>query len=336
MRITITGASGLIGSRADERARTSAATRSPRSRCARETDAHRRSWTAGDAVVHLAGENVAQRWTDEAEAADPRVPRAGHPPARRRRSRPARAAKALISASAVGYYGPHGDEQLDEDAPPGDDFLAQVCVAWEREAAAAEQAARRARPNRRRARPERRRAREDAAAVQARRGRPGGRRQAVHAVDPHRRRRRDLPRRARRHRLAAARSTPPRRSRSRTRSSARRSGAPCTAPRSRRSRASRSSSLYGDMAMIVTEGQRAVPRRTLELGYTFRHPELDEALRAAVCRSARGALARRVVCRGRTAPICFHLDSGLAGTNSQMSGPRADRTRPDARPGFSP
>ena len=49
------------------------------------------------------------------------------------------ASKALISASAVGYYGPHGDERLDEDAPPGDDFLAQVCVAWEREAQKAEQ-----------------------------------------------------------------------------------------------------------------------------------------------------------------------------------------------------
>ena len=40
--------------------------------------------------------------------------------------------------------------------------------------------------------------------------------------------------------------------------------------------------LYGDMAEIVTKGQRVVPRRTLELGYTFRHPDLDEALRAAV------------------------------------------------------
>ena len=38
--------------------------------------------------------------------------------------------------------------------------------------------------------------------------------------------------------------------------------------------------LYGDMAEIVTEGQRAVPRRTLELGYTYQHPDLDEALYA--------------------------------------------------------
>src|SRR5207344_1495805 len=43
----------------------------------------------------------------------------------------------LVSASAVGYYGPRGDERIDETASPGDDFLAQVCVAWEREAEAA-------------------------------------------------------------------------------------------------------------------------------------------------------------------------------------------------------
>jgi NAD dependent epimerase/dehydratase family enzyme len=42
--------------------------------------------------------------------------------------------------------------------------------------------------------------------------------------------------------------------------------------------------LYGEMAEIVTEGQRAVPAAALERGYTFIHPELDEALRAALGR----------------------------------------------------
>ena len=42
-----------------------------------------------------------------------------------------------MSASAVGYYGAHGEEPLDEDAPPGHDFLAEVCAAWEAEAAGA-------------------------------------------------------------------------------------------------------------------------------------------------------------------------------------------------------
>ena len=40
--------------------------------------------------------------------------------------------------------------------------------------------------------------------------------------------------------------------------------------------------LYGDMAVIVTEGQRVIPQRTLALGYQFQHPDLDEALRSAV------------------------------------------------------
>jgi len=40
--------------------------------------------------------------------------------------------------------------------------------------------------------------------------------------------------------------------------------------------------LYGDMAEIVTEGQRAVPERPLALGFTFAHPDLDEALRDAL------------------------------------------------------
>jgi uncharacterized protein (TIGR01777 family) len=39
----------------------------------------------------------------------------------------------LVSASAVGYYGSRGDERLNEDSAPGDDFLADVCKTWERE-----------------------------------------------------------------------------------------------------------------------------------------------------------------------------------------------------------
>jgi NAD dependent epimerase/dehydratase family enzyme len=44
----------------------------------------------------------------------------------------------FVSTSAVGYYGPHGDEPIDESAPPGNDFLARVCQIWEREAKKAE------------------------------------------------------------------------------------------------------------------------------------------------------------------------------------------------------
>ena len=45
----------------------------------------------------------------------------------------------LVSASASGYYGPHGDERVNESVPPGDDFLADVVVRWEREAQTADE-----------------------------------------------------------------------------------------------------------------------------------------------------------------------------------------------------
>jgi uncharacterized protein (TIGR01777 family) len=47
--------------------------------------------------------------------------------------------KVLISASAIGYYGAHGDEFVTEDTPPSSDFLAEVCKAWEKEALQAEE-----------------------------------------------------------------------------------------------------------------------------------------------------------------------------------------------------
>src|SRR5262249_53002780 len=48
------------------------------------------------------------------------------------------AAKVLANASAIGYYGPHGDEELDEESPPGSDFLARLCIDWEKAARQAE------------------------------------------------------------------------------------------------------------------------------------------------------------------------------------------------------
>ena len=92
-----------------------------------------------DAVVHLAGEDVAQRWDDDTK----RRLLSSRELGTRNLVAGIRAAEprpsALVSASAVGYYGPRGDEPVTEQAGPGDDFLAGVCVAWEREAAAAEE-----------------------------------------------------------------------------------------------------------------------------------------------------------------------------------------------------
>lgn len=84
-----------------------------------------------DAVVHLAGVGIAEhRWTDEHKRAitDSRVlgttllaetvAAMDHPPA-------------LLSASAIGYYGDRGDQDITETSPPGTGFLAECCVAWE-------------------------------------------------------------------------------------------------------------------------------------------------------------------------------------------------------------
>ena len=92
-----------------------------------------------DAVIHLAGEPVAQRWSAKAKRAirDSRAIGTRNLVEGLTRAQPR--PRTLVSSSATGYYGAHGEEPLDEDAPPGEDFLAQVCVEWEDAAAAAGQ-----------------------------------------------------------------------------------------------------------------------------------------------------------------------------------------------------
>jgi uncharacterized protein (TIGR01777 family) len=150
VRLTITGATGFVGSRlvAALTARGDDVTvlsRSPARASERlGVAAAGWDWQSGaapadalagrDVVVHLAGEPVSQRWNAEVRArirdsrergtrelvaglaaADPR---------------PAR----LVCASACAYYGPRDDEVVDETGAAGSDFLADVCVRWEREA----------------------------------------------------------------------------------------------------------------------------------------------------------------------------------------------------------
>jgi hypothetical protein len=91
------------------------------------------------AVVHLAGERaVGTRWTSETkqEILQSRVRSTERlvELVEKAALRPS----VFVCASAVGYYGAHGDEPLDEGSPPGSDFLAQVAVAWEGAAARAE------------------------------------------------------------------------------------------------------------------------------------------------------------------------------------------------------
>ncbi len=83
-----------------------------------------------EAIIHLAGENIGQRWSDEVKrrVLDSRVSGtrliaeaaaglASHP--------------VLVCASATGFYGDRGDEVVDEDSVPGRGFLAEVVEAWE-------------------------------------------------------------------------------------------------------------------------------------------------------------------------------------------------------------
>ena len=293
MKITVTGASGLIGSRLVDRLRArgdevATLSRDPSSSGAvrwlpEQEPAPAAALSGSDAVIHLAGENVAQRWSDDAkrrirssrelgtrnlvagiEAADPRP-------------------RVLVSSSAVGYYGPHGDEELDERAPAGDDFLAEVCVIWEREAQRAAELGLRV--------------------VNVRTGvvldRDGGALAKmlpffklgvggpvagggqympwIHVDDVVGIYLAALDGEAWEGPVNAS-APEPVTNKTFSRALGRALHRPAFAPVPGLA----VKVLYGEMAEIVTKGQRVIPRRAQEHGYAFAHPDLDEALRAAL------------------------------------------------------
>jgi uncharacterized protein (TIGR01777 family) len=95
---------------------------------------------SSQAMVNLAGEIIfGQRWSaaQKQRILDSRVESTERLVAAIGRDAPKPAV--LVSGSAIGYYGAHEDEDLDEDAPPGDDFLADVCKRWESAALRAEE-----------------------------------------------------------------------------------------------------------------------------------------------------------------------------------------------------
>lgn len=132
MNVTVLGASGFVG-RALCRA---LAARGDAVRIISLRDpARAAAATAGsDAVVNLAGASIAARWTaaHRRAIAASRIdlPRAYVDALERIEPRPS----IYVSASAVGYYGPSRTATFTEASPPGNDFLAGVCTAWEREA----------------------------------------------------------------------------------------------------------------------------------------------------------------------------------------------------------
>jgi uncharacterized protein (TIGR01777 family) len=299
VRVTLTGATGRIGTRlvaalAERGDEVTVLSRDPdRARAAlgvealawrpEEEPAPVAALEGRDGVVHLAGEDVAQRWSDAAK----RRLRDSRELGTRNLVAGLRAAEprpgVLVSASAVGYYGPRGDEPVTEAEPAGNDFLAGICAAWEREAAAAEALGVRV--------------------VRVRTGvvldRGGG---ALAKMLPFFRLGIGGPVAGGRQRLpwihvddlvaiylaaldgadwsgpvnATAPDPPTNRAFSKALGRALRRPAFAPVP----GLAVRV--LYGEMADIVVTGQRAVPERALALGFTFAHPDLDEALRTAL------------------------------------------------------
>jgi len=140
MRVVVTGASGLVGTRLVSALRergddVAALSRSGAQRW--DPQGEPAPVTGADAVVHLAGESIAQRWSAAAREriSSSRLVGTRNLVAGIERAEPR--PRVLVSASAVGYYGDRGDERLSEDSPPGGDWLAGVCVGWERAALAA-------------------------------------------------------------------------------------------------------------------------------------------------------------------------------------------------------
>jgi hypothetical protein len=152
MNITISGASGFIGRRLLKNlasaghslrvlTRHAGANMPPGIRLSvwdpMKGQPPRESLENANAIIHLAGEPVAQRWTPEVKRRirDSRV--GGTRQLVEALSALPRGPNVLVAASAVGYYGSRGDELLDESSPPGTGYLAETCVAWEQEAQAA-------------------------------------------------------------------------------------------------------------------------------------------------------------------------------------------------------
>ncbi len=239
-----------------------------------------------DAVVHLLGEPVAQRWTEAArrEIRDSRVLAtrnlvAGLGALTEGADRPG----TLVSQSATGWYGARGDEPVGEGEPAAGDFLARVCAEWEAEARAAEALGMRV------AIPRTGVVLSDSGGALEKMLPPfklgvggpvaGGRQYVpwIHADD-----------------VAGGQvfcidsgaaagplnltAPEPVTNAELSKALGRVLRRPAVAPVP----ALAVKALYGEMAQIVTTGVRAEPRRLLELGYEFRRPELEPALRLAV------------------------------------------------------
>jgi len=150
MKIAVTGATGLIGAALCERLRQEGndvlvITRRENSSSPftvvhwnpERGELDTRSLEGVDAVVHLAGETIAERWTREKKERIRTSRVAGTRFLVDGLKRLSKRPSVLIGSSAVGFYGNRGDEELDEGSPPGTGFLPEICQAWEAEVARA-------------------------------------------------------------------------------------------------------------------------------------------------------------------------------------------------------
>jgi uncharacterized protein len=301
MRVLVTGASGMIGSsvcdallaRGDE---VVGLTRDPERARSTNPTVTWHPWNPTlerppadalegvDGVINVIGESINQRWTEDAKRRirDSRI-QATHNLVQAI-SAAERRPRALVSQSAVGYYGDRGDAIVDEDTPSGSSFDAAVCADWEAAAREAENAGLRVALTR-------------SAPVLDRRGGllkqmllpfklglggpiAGGNqylpwihiddevRILLWALDDERV-------------SGAINSTSPEpvSNREFARSLGRVLSRPAVVPAPKLALAV----LFGgELAEVVSGGQRAIPRRALDLGFEFRYPALQPALRAAL------------------------------------------------------
>ncbi|MGI9082288.1 MAG: TIGR01777 family oxidoreductase [Thermoleophilaceae bacterium] len=238
-----------------------------------------------DGVIHLLGEPVAQRWSAGAkrEIRDSRVLSTQHLVSALARAEPR--PRVLVSQSATGWYGARDEEPVDESAPAAGDFLAQVVVEWETEARRAQELGMRVALTRTGVVLS-----ESGGALEKMLppfklgvGGPvaGGRQYVpwIHSED-----------------VVGAllfcldteqavgplnlTAPDPVTNRELSKALGRVLGRPALAPVP----ALAVKALYGEMSSIVTTGARAIPRRLTDLGYAFRWPELEPALRAVTGR----------------------------------------------------
>jgi uncharacterized protein (TIGR01777 family) len=300
MRVTATGATGTIGralvrelgERGDEvtvlsrdagRAAAALGVEASAWRDPKAEPPPAEALSGRDAVVHLLGETVAQRWSGEAkrEIRESRV-------LATRRLVEALAAlpdgerpRVLVSQSAVGWYGARGDEPVGEQEPAGFDFLAGVVRDWEEEALGARELGLRVVTTRTGVvlAPEGGALEKMLPFFKLGIGGPvaGGRQyvpwihldDVVGAIAFCLRAELDGP--------VNLTAPEPVTNRELSKTLGRVLRRPAFAPVP----ALAVRTLYGEMASIVTTGQRAVPRRLEEAGYRFRQPDLEAALRAA-------------------------------------------------------